>query len=464
MKVKALLLFALMIVSGIMITTVLPAHAPGITFIGGNDNFHTGTSYTLSYSGSSGDTFFLSLSAWNCGGCTYSTPTDTGGDTFTKLVSKVANNVDGELWATAAGGSHASTSFTVTCSGCGTMGVAVTEYSGVTAFGTTNSGSAGGGINSYSITQSLTSANDYAMCGIGMDTGRIATATAGTLRQNGGDYVIAHDNTGSTSVTCSATLSANANNLVTLSVDSEAVPPTDYSLSASPSSFNVARGALDDHILTSTITVTNIFGNPNVTLTCTGLPSGITCNSFVPNIYAATYSSTLTFTVDHTVTAGSHTFNVQGSSAQCTCIHTTTITVIVSTFAYTLSPAFTLTTTTGTNVIVGTIIVKNTTVTAVPITLTCNAPSGITCEFLTPIGTPTFNSTLILHIAASFVQGTYAFNITGNPTGTNLGFVTITVVDSPNYNAALLIIGVAIVFVIIIAAFMLHTNKKRGLF
>jgi hypothetical protein len=97
----------------------------------------------------------------------------------------------------------------------------------------------------------------------------------------------------------------------------------DFSLSPNPTSLTINRGASG----TSTITVTRTGGfTGDVTLSATGLPSGVT-SSFSPNPATGT-SSVLTLTASGTATLGAATVTVTGTGGGLT--RTTTINLTVN--------------------------------------------------------------------------------------------------------------------------------------
>src|SRR5216683_839955 len=98
-------------------------------------------------------------------------------------------------------------------------------------------------------------------------------------------------------------------------------PPPSFTLSASPSSLSMTQGASG----ASTITVTPQNGfNGNVSLSASGLPSGVTA-SFNPS--TTTSASTLTLTASGTAATGTVTVTLTGTSGSLT--KTTTITLTV---------------------------------------------------------------------------------------------------------------------------------------
>ncbi len=104
-------------------------------------------------------------------------------------------------------------------------------------------------------------------------------------------------------------------------------PAFDYSLSNS-GPVSITQGTSVGMTITATLTA----GNPqSVTLSCSGLPSGITCGNFTLNPVTPTGSSGLTVSVASKVTPGSYTFQVTGSPVGATASAATTVTVNVST-------------------------------------------------------------------------------------------------------------------------------------
>ncbi len=124
--------------------------------------------------------------------------------------------------------------------------------------------------------------------------------------------------TGTVTVTVSGA-SGGLSHITTLSLT--VTPPPNYTLSASPNSLTIGQGASG----TSTITITPQNGfNSNVSLSATGLPSGVTA-SFSPSTTANT--STLTLTASSTAITGTVTVTVTGISGSLT--KTTTISLAI---------------------------------------------------------------------------------------------------------------------------------------
>src|SRR5262249_14485275 len=91
-------------------------------------------------------------------------------------------------------------------------------------------------------------------------------------------------------------------------------PTPDFSVAASPSSLSIAQGASGP----STITVGSVNGfNSAVSLSCTGLPAGVTCGfspaSVTPPANGSA-TSTLTVSVASSTAAGNYSFQATGAS------------------------------------------------------------------------------------------------------------------------------------------------------
>ena len=101
----------------------------------------------------------------------------------------------------------------------------------------------------------------------------------------------------------------------------QAAPKPDFSLSVSPSSQTVIRGAGTSY----TVNITPSGGfTGGVTLSASGLPSGATA-SFSPS--SATSSSTMSVTASSTTPAGTYVLTITGVNGSMT--HTTTVTLVV---------------------------------------------------------------------------------------------------------------------------------------
>jgi hypothetical protein len=101
----------------------------------------------------------------------------------------------------------------------------------------------------------------------------------------------------------------------------------DFSVSCAPSSLTIAQGG--NGTSTCTVASTNGFASA-VTLSCTGLPAGISCN-FAPNPVTppanGSVGSTLTVSVAGSTATGTHNFSVQGVGGSLTRTAPFTVTV-----------------------------------------------------------------------------------------------------------------------------------------
>jgi len=192
----------------------------------------------------------------------------------------------------------------------------------------------------------------------------------------------------------------------------------DYSISASPDTLTISKGSSD----TSTITVTSTVGgfNSPVTLSCTSLPTGVTClfnpNPVTPPAGSST-TSTLTLNVDATATDGYYTINVVGTAGSIS--HSTPITLEIISgpdFTITASPN-TLTLAPGDS---GTSMITVTSVAGYsdPVSLTISGlPSGATEIFdptpVTPPADGSAQSTLTISTDPTVATGTFTLTVTG---------------------------------------------------
>jgi hypothetical protein len=143
--------------------------------------------------------------------------------------------------------------------------------------------------------------------------------------------------TGMTSVTINGS-GGGLTRSTTLVLTINAPPPSDFTLSASPASLTVNRGASG----ASTITITRTGGFANaVALSATGLPSGVTA-TFNPASATGT-SSTLTLAASSAATTGTFNVTVSGTGGGLTRAITLSLTVNADTGTggVTVTPAVT---------------------------------------------------------------------------------------------------------------------------
>ncbi len=193
-------------------TSVIPV----ISIVGGAHNntafSATPTSLAIPYRSSSGNTIVAVCALGNTSS-SVSSITDSGSTWTFRAGVNNGTVVRSEIWSTTAGGSVASTSFTINISGGTPASCAIEEYAGVWSLGATATSASTSGIMSVSITPP--EANDYIVAGLGANSYYGYNSTSGTFRQAGGltqnsgkNYVemVLCDNTAATAtpLTCSS--------------------------------------------------------------------------------------------------------------------------------------------------------------------------------------------------------------------------------------------------------------------
>jgi pro-kumamolisin-like protein/IPT/TIG domain-containing protein len=296
--------------------------------------------------------------------------------------------------------------------------LAATEYgsNGTTSCNSSNGTAVAGSCIFYDVTQGDMDVNCSGNANCYLPSG-----TAGVLSTSNNSYNPAYGTTTGWDF-ATGIGSVNAYNLVNNWPSSA----PNYILSTSPSSLTLSQGANG----TSTITVNaqNGFGG-NVTLSASGLPSGVTA-SFSPN--PANTASTLTLTANSAATIGTATVTITGTSGSLT--NTTTIALTVNSVGnYTLSASpNSLSITQGAN---GTSTIRVTSQGGFSSGVTLSAsglPSGVTASFNANPTTTT--STLTLAASGTASMGTGPVTITGTSGSlTNTTTITLTVTPPPNY-------------------------------
>lgn len=189
---------------------------------------------------------------------------------------------------------------------------------------------------------------------------------------------------------------------------------SDFAVSASPSTLNIARGSSGS----TTVTVSSINGySTGVSLSLSGLPSGATY-SFLPWSSNVPFTSTLTINAG-TASPGTYTLSVTGTGLADGRARTTTITLMVtSSFDFSLS----LNPSSGSVQQGGAV---QTTVTATllsgtssPVSLSASGgPLGTAFTFSPASGNPTFAGTLTISIPGNAATGTYQVTVIGSGGG-----------------------------------------------
>jgi hypothetical protein len=143
----------------------------------------TPSKLSIDYSSHKGNTIAITCALGNPSNSIKSI-TDTGGSIWTKRAGVTGAGVDSEIWTTAARGSSASTSFTITPSAPIPMSCALEEYSGVLALGSTATNS--GNSNTGTVSIQTQDADNYVVAAISVGLYNGQSASTGKLRQNGG--------------------------------------------------------------------------------------------------------------------------------------------------------------------------------------------------------------------------------------------------------------------------------------
>ncbi|HEX6488684.1 MAG TPA: hypothetical protein VF137_07410 [Candidatus Dormibacteraeota bacterium] len=207
---------------------------------------------------------------------------------------------------------------------------------------------------------------------------------------------------------------------------------SDFSMGVTPSSQTVTAG----HSVTYTVSTTAIGTAQTVSLSASGLPSGVTA-SFQPQSVTAGSSSTLTLTAASNAPASSSTtFTVTGTGTSNT--HTATASVTVNAapppndFSISISPTSQTATAGGSSITytVSTAVVSGT---AETISLAASGqPSGVTVSLNPTSVTAGNSSTMTVTATSSAAPGTYTLTVTGTaPSATHAATTGLTVASPP---------------------------------
>jgi endoglucanase len=204
-------------------------------------------------------------------------------------------------------------------------------------------------------------------------------------------------------------------------------PPTpDFSLSTSPTSVTVNRGAS----ATSIITIARLNGFTNsVGLSVSGLPGGVTA-AFNPTSTTGT-SSTLTLTASATAAAGPATVTVTGTGGGLSRTATINVTVNAPDFSLSANPA-SLTLNRGTSGTSTITVLRTGGFTGSVAFSVTGLPAGVTAAF-TPQSTPGNSSTLTLTASSTATAGPATVTVSG-ASGALTRVTTIALtVNAPNF-------------------------------
>jgi hypothetical protein len=156
-----------------------------ISVVGGgrnNTGSATTTSLSINYSSHSSNTIVAVCALGNTA-ASISSITDNGSYWVLRYAMNNGTAVRSEIWSTPAGGSVASTSFTINMSGGTPASCALEEYAGVLALGNTSSAQGNSGVWSVGLTTQ--DANNYVVAGIGANSYYGYSNPTGTIRQAG---------------------------------------------------------------------------------------------------------------------------------------------------------------------------------------------------------------------------------------------------------------------------------------
>jgi hypothetical protein len=196
------------------------------------------------------------------------------------------------------------------------------------------------GASTIAITRTGGFTSSVALSASGLPSGVTATFNPTSTTGGSSALTLAASSTAATGMT-SVTINGSGGGLTrstTLILTVNAPPPTDFTLSASPASLTVNRGAS----VASTITITRTGGfTSSVALSATGLPGGVTA-TFNPASATGT-SSTLTLAASSAATTGTVNVTVSGTGGGLTRSTTLSLTVNADTGTggVTVTPAIT---------------------------------------------------------------------------------------------------------------------------
>lgn len=212
--------------------------------------------------------------------------------------------------------------------------------------------------------------------------------------------------------------------------DVSSTPAADFTLTATPSSLTVRRGA--SGTVTIGITRTGTLADP-VALTVTGLPTGVAA-AFSP-ASATGASSVLTLSVSSTAVGGTYPLTVTGTSGtlrRTAAVSLTVSTVTIDPPLVTITPS-TLSVTRGASATATLTFARPTGYTG-PISCSASGiPAGVTVAF-NPVSTTATSSTLTFTASSAATVGTSLVTVTctaGTVTGS--AGVTLTVVDAAGF-------------------------------
>jgi hypothetical protein len=235
------------------------------------------------------------------------------------------------------GASTAPGSYTITVTGTGasathttTVGLTVTTSDFSISASPSSVGVTQGGNATSSIGTAVTSgaAQSISLSASGLPSGVTVSFNPTSVNAGSSSTMTVSANSLTTPGTYTITVTgtgSTATHATSVGVTVNPAPPSDFSISASPSSITVAQGSSG----TSTIGTAVLSGSAQtVSLSASGLPSG-TSAGFSPASVTAGGSSAMTVNVGSTTATGTYTITVTGTGTTAT--HTTSIGLTVTT-------------------------------------------------------------------------------------------------------------------------------------
>lgn len=250
------------------------------------------------------------------------------------------------------------------------------------------------------------------------------TATFGTNPTTSTSVVTLAASSTATAGTFTVTVTGTSGTLThttTISLTVKPVASPNFSLSASPSSVTVVQGKSGN----TTISVTPSSGfTGSVSLSASGLPSGVTA-TFSPNpITNGSGNSTMSVTTSSSTPAGTYMLTITGTSTSPSLTHSTTVSLVVNTAStgnFSLAASLPSQTVTAGNSASYTATVTPSGGFTGSVTLSVSGlPSGAAAKFSVNPVAGAGNSTLTINTSSSTPTGTYTLTITGTSTSPSL--------------------------------------------
>lgn len=297
----------------------------------------------------------------------------------------------------------------------------------ISSSGTVNIGPGTTVKTSFSLFSQYGFAGDVTLSASGLPSGVTASFSPNpvTLSANNIQYVTVTLTANSSTAlgTSTVTITGTSGSITTTATFPLVIKTPTFSLSA-PGTFDLGQGNSGTTYIS--VTPSNGF-NSNITLSASGLPSGVTA-SFAPN--PTTETSVLTLTASNSAALGTATVTVTGTSGTIT--QTTTFNLTIHAQSFTLSGPSTVYMGSGSSAISYVYVYGSYGFSGNVTLSTSGLPSGVTATWGT---NPTSNtSSLTLKASSSVVPGQYPITITGT-SGSLTAQTTFTlIVNAPTFS------------------------------